>query len=79
MVAARIWCLGVSMVYPLYLLGLISYGTYSEDSKCKNTTENNLPLEWQLRLKKDRHWKDDDHDVRRDVDNGVCDHVVGFS
>jgi hypothetical protein len=58
---------------------LVDLGAYSEYSKRKHTTENHLSLEWQLGLKKDRHWKDDDHDVRGDVDDSVCDHVVGFS
>jgi hypothetical protein len=58
---------------------LVGCGAYSEDAKCKYTTENHLSFEWQLGLKENRHWKDDDHDVRGDVDNSVCDHVVGFS
>lgn len=53
--------------------------TYSKDTKRKDTTENNLSLERQLRLQKDRHRKDDDHDVRRDIDDGVGDHMVGLS
>lgn len=53
--------------------------TYGKNSKGKDTTEDNLSLKGQLRLQKDRHGKKDNHDVRRNVDDSVGDHMVGLS
>jgi hypothetical protein len=52
--------------------------TYRKCTQCKDTTQDNLPLQRELRLQKDGHRDANNQNIRRDVKDGIGDHVIRF-
>lgn len=49
---------------------------YGKGTQCKDTNEDKFALQGQLGLEEDGHGDQDDHDIGRDVEDGVDNEMV---